>query len=983
MTKVFISPSPDVAPHGIGRVIEAMFRYLPGLGIELVGSEAEADVVNAHSLAFVETDKPVVYTSHGLHWAEQLWPIEYVQANQMMIDYMRRSQAIVGVSEWVSQAIRRGLNRPVETIYHGIDSDDWQPIASEQQKSYVLWNKARADAVCDPREMQKLADMMPDTFFVTTIGDQRQNVQVLGVIPHDQMRQAIEQAGVYLVTTRETFGIGTLEALACGVPVVGWDFGGQSEIFEDHGGAVLVPHGDYEALAAAVRQALNGRSEYSTHARETAEAWSWQRPMQQYARLFERVAAEAKINARATAVSVIVTAYNMERYLEDCLNSVMVQDGDWECLIIDDCSTDDTGRIAARFVGDKRFFYTKTPQNLKLSGARNWAREIAVGRYILYLDGDDMLAPNALAPLSAALDADPSLHIVYGHLRLMSEDGQQLTETNWPFSQFDWYGQMAQLNQLPYCAMMRREVLEHLGGQRQRDRLAEDAAFWCRATSFGFTARKVTQEPMLHYRIRPDSKSATERRELGNSDGNWTAWYPWRTALNVKDGIRAMQEGKRPIPHLVPFGAQGRRDEGLSWPVWSHHSPLVSVVIPVGPKHEHLLVDALDSLIAQDFPFWEAVVVNDTGAELNLPYAPWARVVDCNLHNIAAARNAGVGAAKGKLILFLDADDFLLPTAVREMVSAFVDSDGAKYVYTDWIAADASRGTIEKKESKPYNRRSADASTHAITVLVDKAWIVEVGGFNEDCPGWEDWEFFVKLAVNGFCGLHLPRPLFVYRMHTGERREQSLAIASETLPFLRERYAPFFTGERPMAGCCGGGGEVVIAAKQSLGMLPSSSIEAAGVARRDGMIRIEYLGGNKGPIRLNRAGGVDLSKEYLAGNNPLNKYHDAPEADAEALVATGKWRAVERGGADVDLGGALVDQTNTNQPQDGDDEETAPVADDKPIDVSGTVSEVKKQAAGASPSAIKGAIEAEKAGQNRTTLISALETLLADAERVG
>ena len=137
MTKVYIAPSLEEAPYGIKRLIEAMYKHLPELGIQIVDSEEEADVVNAHAMALVKTDKPVVYTSHGLYWADHYWPTEYGIANQKMIDYMCRSQAITAVSDWVAMSLKRGLNRPISTIYHGIDADDWIPIDPENVKGYV------------------------------------------------------------------------------------------------------------------------------------------------------------------------------------------------------------------------------------------------------------------------------------------------------------------------------------------------------------------------------------------------------------------------------------------------------------------------------------------------------------------------------------------------------------------------------------------------------------------------------------------------------------------------------------------------------------------------------------------------------------------------------------------------------------------------------------------------------------------------------
>ena len=118
--------------------------------------------------------------------------------------------------------------------------------------------------------------------------------------------------------------------------------------------------------------------------------------------------------------------------------------------------------------------------------------------------------------------------------------------------------------------------------------------------------------------------------DCGGGDGDWTAWYGWRLGTTTyNDGQQAMVKGQIPSPTLVPFGAQTPPPEKIkTWNADHRQEPLISVVIPVGPGHDKYLVDTLDSLLAQTFSDWEAVVVNDTGKLLDLKAHPWARVVN-------------------------------------------------------------------------------------------------------------------------------------------------------------------------------------------------------------------------------------------------------------------------------------------------------------------------------------------------------------------
>lgn len=101
---------------------------------------------------------------------------------------------------------------------------------------------------------------------------------------------------------------------------------------------------------------------------------------------------------RDTLVSIITPVYNCEKYLAKTLDSVLAQTyPDWEMLLIDDCSPDGSRGIIEEYQKkDKRFRYHKLPENGGAAVARNAALELARGRYIAYLDADDIWLPRKL-----------------------------------------------------------------------------------------------------------------------------------------------------------------------------------------------------------------------------------------------------------------------------------------------------------------------------------------------------------------------------------------------------------------------------------------------------------------------------------------------------------------------------------------------------------------------------------------------------------
>lgn len=100
-------------------------------------------------------------------------------------------------------------------------------------------------------------------------------------------------------------------------------------------------------------------------------------------------------------VSIIIPTYNRAHLLEETLNSIVKQTySNWECLIVDDGSKDDTDNFMESFIKkDKRFQYHKRPKNSPKGGnaARNYGFQLSKGTFIQWFDSDDKMSPNFLA----------------------------------------------------------------------------------------------------------------------------------------------------------------------------------------------------------------------------------------------------------------------------------------------------------------------------------------------------------------------------------------------------------------------------------------------------------------------------------------------------------------------------------------------------------------------------------------------------------
>ncbi len=98
--------------------------------------------------------------------------------------------------------------------------------------------------------------------------------------------------------------------------------------------------------------------------------------------------------------SLIIPAYNLEGYIVDCLSSIHAQScQDFECIVVDDGSTDGTAAVIEGYIVDKPRFRLIRKQNGGVSSARNLGLEHAQGEYIWFIDGDDYIHPGSLVAL--------------------------------------------------------------------------------------------------------------------------------------------------------------------------------------------------------------------------------------------------------------------------------------------------------------------------------------------------------------------------------------------------------------------------------------------------------------------------------------------------------------------------------------------------------------------------------------------------------
>ena len=96
-------------------------------------------------------------------------------------------------------------------------------------------------------------------------------------------------------------------------------------------------------------------------------------------------------------VSIIMPSYNTANFIEETINSVLSQTYEnWELIIVDDCSSDNTDQVISKYLEDKRIKYLKNSSNSGAAISRNRALEESKGKWIAFLDSDDLWYPEKL-----------------------------------------------------------------------------------------------------------------------------------------------------------------------------------------------------------------------------------------------------------------------------------------------------------------------------------------------------------------------------------------------------------------------------------------------------------------------------------------------------------------------------------------------------------------------------------------------------------
>ena len=229
------------------------------------------------------------------------------------------------------------------------------------------------------------------------------------------------------------------------------------------------------------------------------------------------------------AVSVIMPAYNVGAYIGAAIESALVQTfTDFEIVIVDDGSTDDTVSIAHRYAACDSRLRVSRKENGGISSTRNRAMTLARGEVFALLDSDDMWDPEYLESQISTLRNHQEVDIVTANARNLGGRQHGQPARPWPDTRPhpDLIRMLGDEWAVFIMCVFRREVYETIGDFDESLRTNEDYDYWLRAAAHGFRFWR-NDRPLAQYRRRGDSLSAS--------------------SLNMLEGILRVYEKTRPL----------------------------------------------------------------------------------------------------------------------------------------------------------------------------------------------------------------------------------------------------------------------------------------------------------------------------------------------------------------------------------------------------------------------------------------------------
>jgi len=228
----------------------------------------------------------------------------------------------------------------------------------------------------------------------------------------------------------------------------------------------------------------------------------------------------------------------------------------------------------------------------------------------------------------------------------------------------------------------------------------------------------------------------------------------------------------------------------------SRKPDLISAIIPCY-NHGDFITDAINSIVSQTYKQIEIIVVNDGSDRqgtidiLNSIDTPRTTVYHKENGGASSARNYGIKRSSGEYILTLDSDDRFEPTFAEKAFNILKDNPQTGAV-TSYVRRYKGNRIAEKKLTGGTLKEFIIRNHASASLLFRYQCWVDAGGYDEEIPGYEDWDFFIGVTKNGWAIDAIPEFLFFYREIEGSNYDQHLKHSPVIIKYMANKHKKAF-----------------------------------------------------------------------------------------------------------------------------------------------------------------------------------------------
>ena len=504
-------------------------------------------------------------------------------------------------------------------------------------------------------------------------------------------------------------------------------------------------------------------------------------------------------------ISIVVPIYNVENYLRQCLDSIQNQTyKKFECIMVNDGSTDNSQQIAEEYLEDSRFKLINQSHK-GLSGARNTGishiREEST--FVAFVDSDDYIYSNFLETLIEHIEDDVDIiegMIEYFHDEIKVDNVSHNFEKKILITKDDKLRELA-LNKLRvsvFPKLFRKSLLTEVFFPEEW--IFEDLAVVPELVS---NSKKWIKLPKViyGYRIRPNSittkEFSEEKLDVFKIFGKYDLFFKDESDVTklLVEKIKYLHLNYHDI-EFVPENNQYKqlykqeKQKLLSKIADYESKALISIIVPIYDV-ENYLRQCLDSIVSQTYQNFECLLINDgspdNSEDICREYVDKDsrfKYFDKENGGVSSARNLGIERSGGAYITFIDSDDWVDSDYLEVLYNALIDENADISVSTYkrfhmadncWYFHSFQRGyekrvfTNQELIDEFIALDNFDFSYRYVCGKLVRRYLLDKIAFNEMTTLGEDMELWLKLYLISNKIVYVNRDSYIYRVDNDNR----------------------------------------------------------------------------------------------------------------------------------------------------------------------------------------------------------------------